>query len=99
MLGQPADVRSTCPVTGSHIRLTVDPNGVRQADPQAALGLLPARGHDLDGRHHRHLLLPRALPRNARGCRALACRHPEGTVLDLDDTYELGRKANRCCTG
>jgi len=34
MLGRPADVESTCPVTGSHVRLTVDPNGIRQLDPQ-----------------------------------------------------------------
>jgi hypothetical protein len=26
-------------------------------------------------------------------------RHPEGTVLDIDDAYEFGRKATRCCTG
>jgi hypothetical protein len=26
-------------------------------------------------------------------------RHADGTVLGLDDAYELGRRATRCCAG
>ncbi len=37
ILGKPARVQSTCPVTGSKIRLTVEPDGVKELDPSDAV--------------------------------------------------------------
>jgi alkylmercury lyase len=99
MLGQSADVESTCPVTGSDIRLTVDPNGVRRVDPEPLWVSFPPAATtstpDITGTFccHVHFLA------TAAAAEHWLSRHPEGTVLDLDDAYELGRKATRCCTG
>ena len=99
MLGRPADVESTCPVTGSHVRLTVDPNGIRQLDPQPLWVSFPPAATtstaDITGTFccHVHFLATTAAAEHWLG------RHPEGTVLDLDEAFELGRKATRCCTG
>jgi alkylmercury lyase len=99
MLGQPADVESTCPVTGSGVRLSVDPNGVRQADPQPLWVSFPPAATtstaDITGTFccHVHFLATPAAAEHWLN------RHPDGTVLDIDDAYELGRKATSCCTG
>jgi alkylmercury lyase len=99
MLGQSADVESTCPVTGSGVRLTVDPNGVRRADPHPLWVSFPPAATtstaDITGTFccHVHFL---ATPAAAEHWLS---QHPEGTVLDLDEAYALGRKATRCCAG
>jgi len=99
LLGQSADVESTCPVTGSGVRLSVDPNGVRHADPQPLWVSFPPAATtstaDITGTFccHVHFLASPAAAEHWLN------RHPEGTVLDIDDAYELGRKATRCCTG
>jgi alkylmercury lyase len=99
MLGQSADVESTCPVTGSDVRLTVDPNGVRRADPQPLWVSFPpattTSTADITGTFccHVHFLATPAAAEHWLN------RHPEGTVLDLDEAYALGRKATRCCAG
>jgi alkylmercury lyase len=99
MLGQPADVESTCAVTGSGIRLSVDPNGVRQADPQPLWVSFPPAATtstaDITGTfccHVHFLATPAAAEHWLKG-------HPGGSVLDIDDAYELGRRATRCCIG
>jgi alkylmercury lyase len=96
MLGQSAEVESTCPVSGIDVRLTVDPNGVRRFDPQPLWVSFP----------------PSATVSTADITRTFCChvhfvaaperwlgQHPEGTILDLDQAYELGRKVTRWCTG
>ncbi len=99
MLGQSADVEATCPVTGSDVRLTVDPVGIRQFDPQPLWLSFPPPSTtstvDITGTFccHVHFL---ATPVAAE---KWLSRHAEGTVLGLDDAYELGRRATRCCTG
>jgi len=99
MLGQSADVESSCPVTGSGVRLTVDRSGVRQADPQQLWVSFPPAATtstaDITGTFccHVHFLATPAAAEHWLN------RHPEGTVLDIDDAYELGRKATHCCTG
>jgi alkylmercury lyase len=98
MLGQPADVRSTCPVTGGDIRLTVEPDGVRRVDPQPLWISFPPAATtstaDITGTFccHVHFLATTAAAEH------WLSRHPEGTVLAIDDAYELGRKATRCYT-
>jgi alkylmercury lyase len=99
MLGQSADVESTCPSTGSDVRLTVDPNGVRRADPQPLWVSFPPAATtstaDITGTFccHVHFLATLA------AAEQWLSQHPEGTVLDLDEAYALGRKATRCCAG
>jgi alkylmercury lyase len=99
MLGQSADVESTCRSTGSGVRLAVDPDGVRQADPQPLWVSFPPAATtstaNITGtfcRHVHFLATPAAAEHWLN-------RHPDGTVLDIDDAHELGRKATRCCTG
>ena len=72
LLGQSARVESPCPITGTAVRLEVEPSGVRDVDPEEVWVSFPARGHRVDGRHHRHVLLSRALPRWPRGRRPVA---------------------------
>jgi alkylmercury lyase len=99
MLGQSADVESTCPVTGSGVRLSVDPHGVRHADPQPLWVSFPPAATtstaDITGTFccHVHFLATPAAAEHWLN------RHPDSTVLDIDDAYKLGRKATRRCTG
>ena len=99
MLGRSAEVESACPVTGGDVRLRVDPNGVRRADPQPLWVSFPPAATtstaDITGTfccHVHFLATPMAVDR-------WLGQHREGTVLDLDEAYALGRKATRCCTG
>jgi alkylmercury lyase len=97
MLDHPADVESTCPVTGTHVQLTVDPDGVRHLDPQALWVSFPPTATtstaDITGTfccHVHFLATPGAVEE-------WLSRNPEGTVLDLDAAYQVGRKATRRC--
>ena len=98
MLAQSADVESTCPVTGREVRLTVDPDGVRHFEPQPLCLSFPPPSTtstaDITGTFccHVHFLATPAATEQ------WLSRHPDGTVLGLDDAYELGRRASRCCT-
>ena len=99
MLAQSADVESTCAATGREVRLTVDPDGVRRFDPRPLWLSFPAPSAtstaDITGTfccHVHFLATPSAIEAWLGG-------HPDGTVLGLDDAYELGRRAIRCCTG
>jgi alkylmercury lyase len=96
MLGRTADVRSRCPITGADVRLSVEPDGVRGAEPAALrVSFPPARTtstSDITGSFccHVHFLAgPQAGEQWLR-------QHPGGSVLALDDAYELGRIATRC---
>jgi alkylmercury lyase len=95
MLGQPARVRSRCPVTGATVRLTVEPGAVGESDPEALRVSFPRPGAastaDITGSFccHVHFL---AGPEAAE--RWLA-DHPGAVVLTLDDAHELGRLATR----
>jgi len=99
MLGQSADIASTCAVTGSEVRLTVDPDGVRHSDPRPLWLSFPAPSTtstaDITGTFccHVHFLATRSATED------WLSRYPDATVLGLDDAYELGRRATRCCGG
>ena len=90
---------SRCPVTDTLVRLTVDPDGVRDFEPEALWLSFPpparASAADITGSFccHVHFL---AGPGAAE---QWLSRHPGGAVLTLDDAYELGRMVTRCCTG
>jgi alkylmercury lyase len=96
MLDQSAHVESSCPVTGSDVRLTVDANRVRSFDPQPLWVSFPPAATtstaDITGTFccHVHFLATIAAAEQWLSQRL------EGIVLDLDDAYDLGRKATRC---
>jgi hypothetical protein len=79
------------------VRLTVAPTGDRRLRPTGASGRVPATDHDLYHRHHRHVLHAHFTAGRPAPDRWLG-QHPADIVLELDDAYELGRIATRCCT-
>lgn len=95
LLGQPARVRSRCPLTGTEVRLTVDPQAVRDSHPDPLRVSFPppaaASIDDITGSFccHVHFL---AGPAAAQ--RWLA-EHDGALVLTLDEAFELGRLATR----
>jgi len=98
MLGRSADVQSTCPITGSAARLTVDPDGIRECDPQPLWVSFPPTATtstaDITGTFccHVHFLA------SAAATGQWLQGNPDGTVLAIEDAYELGRKATGCCS-
>jgi alkylmercury lyase len=96
LLDQPAQVESTCPITASPLRLTVDQSGVRDVHPEAVWVSFPAPGTtstaDITGTFcsHVHFLA------GQRGADQWLSRHPGATALTLSDAFELGRLATRC---
>jgi len=95
MLDQSAQVRSRCPVTGVDVRLTVEPDGVRDSDPPALQVSFPPLGTtstaDITASFccHVHFL---AGPGAAE--RWLA-DHRGATALTLGEAFELGRLATQ----
>jgi alkylmercury lyase len=93
LLGEPADVGSTCPVTGAPVRLRIDARGAADAEPHDLRVSFPAPATastaDIVDSFccHVHFLAGRAAARRWLG------RHPGGRVLDLRDAYELGQLA------
>jgi alkylmercury lyase len=97
LLGRTARVTSTCPLTGRHVRLTVDPSGVRSVDPHPLWVSFPPPSSistdDITGSFccHVHFLADRA------AADRWLSRHAGGTVLPVGDAFELGRASTRCC--
>jgi alkylmercury lyase len=94
LLGQPAHVRSRCPMTGAAVALTVNPDGVSAAAPASLAVSFPPldamRTDDIVGTFccHVHFLAgPDAADR-------WLADHRGAAVLALDDAFELGRLAN-----
>ncbi len=96
LLGETAQVQSTCPETGSHVRLVVDRSGIRHAEPEALWVSFPAPATtstaDITGSFccHVHFLAGRS------AADRWLSRHAGATVLTLRDAFELGRIATRC---
>jgi alkylmercury lyase len=91
VLDQPARVRSHCPVTGAEVRLTVEPDRVRDRHPEALRVSFPpgtaVSTADITGSFccHVHFLAgPNATERWLRD-------RPGTTALTLDEAFELGR--------
>lgn len=99
LLGEPAEVRSTCPLTGAPVGLRVDAGGVADTDPTELRVSFPAltststadivdsfccHVHFLAGRDAAHRWLD---------------QHPAGRVLDLYDAYEVGQRATAALRG
>jgi alkylmercury lyase len=95
MVEQPATVASRCPITGTDVRLIVDPTAIRDVEPQAVGVSFPAPATtstaDITGTFccHVHFLV------GTTACEQWLTRHPGGRVLALDDAFELGRIVSR----
>jgi len=95
LLGQEARVASACPVTGTHVRLTIGPDGVQTAEPASLQMSFPAPAStdisDIIASFccHVHFLAGQ----NAAD-RWLA-DNQDGLTLSLADAVELGRLATQ----
>jgi alkylmercury lyase len=95
LIGQEARVRSTCPVTGTEVRLTVGPAGVHSAEPPRLLVSFPGPASTVSSDitasfcRHVHFLA------GSDAADAWLAGNAGGLVLSLDDGVELGRLATR----
>jgi alkylmercury lyase len=95
LLGREARVESSCPVTGTEVRLTIGPEGVQVAEPSALQVSFPAPAStdtaDIIASFccHVHFLAGQDV-----AAKWLA-ENQDGLTLSLDDAVELGRLATR----
>jgi alkylmercury lyase len=91
LLGQPAIVRSTCPITGDGVRLNVAPARVVAADPAGLQVSFPApgaaRAQDITGSFCCHVHFLAGQPAGT----AWLANHPSGLVLSVRDAFLLGQ--------
>jgi alkylmercury lyase len=97
LLQQPAHVQSTCAVTGSPVRLTVNPSGFSDVDPEELWVSFPPAATmstaDITGTFCCHVQFLAGRPAADRWLG----RHDGAMALALADAFELGRLATRCC--
>lgn len=97
LLNERARVGSTCPITGTEVRLTVAPDRVLECQPRDLWVSFPspsrASVQDITGSFCCHVHF---LAGDAASARWLA-DHDGGFVLPLEDAFELGRLATRDC--
>lgn len=91
ILGTAGLVSSTCPVTGTAITMTVDPDGVRDVRPPTAVMSMvePKEMSDVVEEFCHHILFfatPAAAER-------WAGEHPGAVIISVDDGFELGKRA------
>ena len=95
LLEQPARVQSRCPVTDTDVRLTVEPDGVRERNPEALRVSLPRPGavstEDVTGSFccHVHFLA------GTVAAELWLAEHRGGAAVTLDEAFELGRLATQ----
>jgi alkylmercury lyase len=94
LIGKPAEVESTCAVTGERITLRVGLAGAADVAPDAALLslVLPASGLTGDPiasfcRFVRYLASPKAAAEYVR-------RNPRTFAVSIEDGFEIGRRTN-----
>jgi alkylmercury lyase len=88
IIGGRAHVESTCPATGTVIRLTVDPAaGVSDVSPAAAVISIPAPQDLDDARVRASCCDPGRFFASAAAAADWRAQHPRGTVLPVADAY------------
>jgi alkylmercury lyase len=97
ILGCLAHVESTCPATGTVIRLTVDPaTGVSDVSPAMAVISIPAPLELDDARVRASCCNPGRFFASAAAADDWRAQHPRGTVLPVADAYpQLGALRSR----
>jgi alkylmercury lyase len=88
IIGGRAHVESTCPATGTVIRLTVDPaTGVSDVSPATAVISIPALQDLDDARIRASCCNPGRFFATAAAADDWRAQHPGGTVLPVADAY------------
>jgi alkylmercury lyase len=88
ILGCRAHVESTCPATGTAIRLTVDPaTGVSDLSPATAVISIPATQDLDDARVRSSCCNPGRFFATAAAAKDWLAQYPNGTVLPVADAY------------
>ncbi len=92
LLGKPAQVASTCPISGEHIAFHVTPDGVDAVHPaQTVMSLVPppaSQTHRCDRAQFCEQSFFFASPEAATTWQAM---HPDALMLSVEDGYRLGR--------
>lgn len=95
LLGQEALVESTCPVTGTRVRLSVRPDGTLDAEPASLQVSFPAPAStvtaDITGSFCRHV----HFLAGQDAAEAWLAENQRGLTLSLEDAVELGRLATQ----
>jgi alkylmercury lyase len=96
LLEQPAEVRSTCPLTAEAVRLRFDADGITAAEPAKLWVSFPPLA-DVSTADivesfccHVHFIAGRDTAQR------WLSEHPGGHVLALLDAYQLGQRATTC---
>lgn len=93
LLDRSAQVRSSCLFTDAPVELSIDPGGVRHADPSGLRVTFPDRAHtsaaDIRGSFccHVHFVA------GNEAAERWSAENPAGYLLDLPDAYALGARA------
>ena len=93
LLDEPAEVRSTCPISATPVRLRVDPGGIADAAPADLRVSFPPLASTSTADIvesfccHVHFLA------GDDAAQRWIDEHRDGQVLDLDDAHEVGRRA------
>lgn len=91
LLGATARVRSTCPVTGRAIELTVAPDGIEQVEPERLQVSFPPLATTDTSNITRSFCCHVHFLAGNDAARAWQDAHPDGEVLDLQAAFALGR--------
>ena len=93
LLDEPAEVRSTCPLTGTPVRLRVNADGIADAEPADLCVSFPPTATtstaDIVESFCCHVHFIAGQDAAQRWLRV----HPGGRVLELQDAYEVGQRA------
>jgi alkylmercury lyase len=93
LLDEPAEIWSTCPLTGTRVRLRVDDGGVTDAEPEDLWVTLPSMActstADIVESFCCHVHFVAGHDTAQRWLRD----HPDGHILDLRDAYKVGQRA------
>jgi alkylmercury lyase len=93
LLDEPAEIRSTCPLTGTAVHVRVDARGIVDAEPADLwVSFPPIATTSIADIVESFCCRVHFLARHETAQRWLG-DHPGGFVLDLRDAYEVGQRA------
>jgi alkylmercury lyase len=100
LLGGPVEVASTCPVTGTGIRLSVTPRGVAALTPETTVMTfvmpeIAAMRADLRGSFCCHV----NFFASEQAAQAWRAKNRDAAIVSLDEGFELGRIRNQTSFG
>lgn len=93
LLDEPAEVRSTCPLTGTPVRLRVDAGGIADAEPAELQVTFPPMATTSTASIVKSFCCHVHFVAGPDAARRWLGDHPDGSVLSLRDAYEVGQRA------